>query len=641
MSLLHWWPLNGHTKDYGLRNWEKILTNSVFIQDGLFNQAAQSTRFYGREQALNQQSVFSCALWWKVDSQECTTRYHNAISLCIYDPALSAYGYVRFDNTTYDTQQIRAMHFHDNSNGRFTTGNNFQDNIPNPYDKWHHYVMACDGTKIQFYIDGQPAGTAPVKTGSFLTGELTAETIVGVYVNDLRIYDHCLSQLEAKELSQGLTVHYNFEERINEPTTNVFANKVLGWGNRWQEVTEYPAGITPQARVLKRTSSNNYFGSASDFFQDLSVDAWKGQYLTFSCWYYRGSATSPKIGVHLSNANYTYYTEPVSWTNRDVVGEWAYGTYTGRVKPNLTYTDPIYYVPGCGGGSDDDVFYIADPQLELKPYATPYVNGTRTPGDVFDNSGYGHDAISGSDVDFTTAVSSGTKALKLNGATVGNPNNSYIYASNAPDLKIWTVNMWMTMHTNASMGATQSLICGKSPNGAFDGYTKLTFQNGGTRMAVRCTLNDGSTYNDYLIGPGSISINVPHMYTWVSDGTTISGYVDGVLQGTATPASQYHNLFNPGSLGKAWSDGHWNPDAEIDDFKVWGSALSAADILTEYQRKAAIAQPAHFMARELVEVDGVSCTIDKKGVTRTGFVEAPENVKVFHTILQADEISEH
>ena len=35
-------------------------------------------------------------------------------------------------------------------------------------------------------------------------------------------------------------------------------------------------------------------------------------------------------------------------------------------------------------------FYITDIQLEEKDHATPYVNGTRSTGKVYDNSGYGN-----------------------------------------------------------------------------------------------------------------------------------------------------------------------------------------------------------------------------------------------------------
>ena len=35
-------------------------------------------------------------------------------------------------------------------------------------------------------------------------------------------------------------------------------------------------------------------------------------------------------------------------------------------------------------------FYITDIQLEEKDHATPYVNGARSTGKVYDNSGYGY-----------------------------------------------------------------------------------------------------------------------------------------------------------------------------------------------------------------------------------------------------------
>jgi hypothetical protein len=40
-------------------------------------------------------------------------------------------------------------------------------------------------------------------------------------INDVRIYDHALSQAEVKELSKALVVHYTFDDICAEPTTNI------------------------------------------------------------------------------------------------------------------------------------------------------------------------------------------------------------------------------------------------------------------------------------------------------------------------------------------------------------------------------------------------------------------------------------
>ena len=43
-------------------------------------------------------------------------------------------------------------------------------------------------------------------------------------LNDFRIYDHCLSPKEVKEIAKGLVLHYPLNDRYIENTTNLFGN---------------------------------------------------------------------------------------------------------------------------------------------------------------------------------------------------------------------------------------------------------------------------------------------------------------------------------------------------------------------------------------------------------------------------------
>lgn len=48
------------------------------------------------------------------------------------------------------------------------------------------------------------------------------------YINDVRIYDHCLSPKEVKEISKGLVLHYPLNDAYLEETSNLFTYPTPG-----------------------------------------------------------------------------------------------------------------------------------------------------------------------------------------------------------------------------------------------------------------------------------------------------------------------------------------------------------------------------------------------------------------------------
>lgn len=186
--------------------------------------------------------------------------------------------------------------------------------------------------------------------------------------------------LKGKDINSVTTCRLPYV--IAEGTTNLLAGKSLGFGTRWTTVTTYPTGYVAKSRVLKRVTSDPYFGAASTFLSNTSnVSYWAGKYMTLSCWYYRPSSTDPKISIGLfgNNGSTTYSRcfDLMSTTDLDVVGKWTKAVITLRVKQDMSAYSSITYIFGCSGGTSSDTLYMADPQLELKDHATPFVDGTR------------------------------------------------------------------------------------------------------------------------------------------------------------------------------------------------------------------------------------------------------------------------
>ena len=80
-------------------------------------------------------------------------------------------------------------------------------------NKWNHVVFTRNTTETKLYLNGEPkltgtAGTIP--SGNYFVGSWSSTTGQNYKgrMCDVRIYDHCLSPMEVKKLSQGLVLHY-------------------------------------------------------------------------------------------------------------------------------------------------------------------------------------------------------------------------------------------------------------------------------------------------------------------------------------------------------------------------------------------------------------------------------------------------
>jgi hypothetical protein len=89
---------------------------------------------------------------------------------------------------------------------------------------WHHIACTVDDDTITTYRDGVKVATASIASTGILT-DLTSSNFIELgadhpggdefgtdYINDFRVYDHCLSPKEVKELSKGLILHYKLAD---------------------------------------------------------------------------------------------------------------------------------------------------------------------------------------------------------------------------------------------------------------------------------------------------------------------------------------------------------------------------------------------------------------------------------------------
>lgn len=89
---------------------------------------------------------------------------------------------------------------------------------------WAHVVCTYDGTQVKIYLNGSLTAT---RSGTLATLEYagpyylgrdsrTGTTAFNGKMNDFRVYDHCLSAAEVKEISKGLVLHYKLDDIVDD-----------------------------------------------------------------------------------------------------------------------------------------------------------------------------------------------------------------------------------------------------------------------------------------------------------------------------------------------------------------------------------------------------------------------------------------
>lgn len=78
---------------------------------------------------------------------------------------------------------------------------------------WYHFAYVIDNSNMYVYVNGVLQKSRTIYANDSLTGTISfGDSSISCKVNDFRIYNHCLTDVEIKNLYKALVLHYNFEE---------------------------------------------------------------------------------------------------------------------------------------------------------------------------------------------------------------------------------------------------------------------------------------------------------------------------------------------------------------------------------------------------------------------------------------------
>lgn len=461
---------------------------------------------------------------------------------------------------------------------------------------WHHAACTIDDNEITIYLDGVKVTTSTLTAQGIVNTDITSSNFIEIgcdhpggnefftgYINDFRIYDHCLSVKEVKELSKGLVLHYKLD-KINGGPTNYYQS------------TKNVHILTNGSNLTKDTSINGFYWTSSATSTSTRID---NVITSTGYWTISGEAKvstgTGKLNIDLNDISGTTTVDlttdyqPINWT----------------INNTKTVDSTYHFIDlNISNIAANTLIYIKDLKIEQGTKASSW---SPNPVDTaythikydkeFDCSGYNYDGeVIGSLESFTDTPRYDASVIFANNTDTISPMACF---SNNQTLTALTTSIWAKTNTMNSV----------APNLISLGENSFWRFRIASATSVWYYIRVGTTQiSNTLSVPSSITStlldNKWHLYTLVFDQGVAKFYIDGVLIGTGNHTGTATYL-TCGST--AWHLAGYASNAEnfigsLSDFRIYVTALSADDILELYHTAANIDNHGNIYAGELKEV---------------------------------------
>ena len=221
MSLQVWLPFNRDISNYGLYNTTTRSVNSASIATG--GKLGNCLSLSSDGQAVSLDSFMDvCSTYtrysisaWIYMSSAATNHSSSILSSGDWNSGDSQFCFGLY---SYSSNGYWKMLVPNKSS--WSDGINLSSSIK--LNTWYNICITYDGTTTRGYVNGEYVGsyagggiTASSNSKNLYVGSATyynGFTLKGS-MNDVRIYDHCLSAKEVKEISKGLICHYKLDNK--------------------------------------------------------------------------------------------------------------------------------------------------------------------------------------------------------------------------------------------------------------------------------------------------------------------------------------------------------------------------------------------------------------------------------------------
>jgi hypothetical protein len=601
MSLQVWLPLNGSLKNIGCQQIAKSSGSDTYTSLGKIGNRSLNLSAAITFSGLQKTKTFSVAFWVRVDA--CTTDWTRILQINTVTSSDGSAANFRFEAANLSGSVPRCCSWHNNLPYSISNGSRILITAAQK-TQWHHCCVTYNGNNVYSYTDGILIGTDTGLGGYFLNSFIIgSSTAITGYMNDLRIYDHCLSVKEVKMLARGLILHYT----LSRPGDNLYLNAASG-GNYASKAWNEVSGVTFTNSLSDPSLGEVTYNIAANSAATASY--YCGPWINFSNGGFTTNGTQYNVSYEVwCNHDMSFRSigaEGLGAESKTIKGnQWTYVSYTSIRGSNAStafvmYTDRTAWTVGT-------IFKIRKCKVEYGSKATPWIPGSSdalyntlglNSNIESDVSGYGNN---GTRVNITEWS---TNTPRYIGSTVLG-NNKYIYSAygtcnNANLFAECTVSAWI-YPTSVPSGWTGGIGIDHNQSAT---YKKFSISNYGGYFTVHTVYN--GNWNSTQYTELKLSMNTWHHIAATLSGNTVKMYLNGSLVKTftinwGTSTNMSSNLCFCVGNDLAGSPEYF--DGLQSDARLYATALSADDVKELYHTSASVDKSGNLYIGEIVESD--------------------------------------
>ncbi len=589
MSLLVWLPLNGSLNNQGLSditvNGTPAYGSGKISKDAL--DLINSRQITINCPSLNTVSKFSICFWVIGTKDVNDPDWASPIKFSANKSGSTVNEAFRFGKDNRASSNGFPIGMFNNSSYPIAATNSLTFTSASDWDKWTHICMTTDGINLKSYVNGVLITNATDGTNGFLTGtiKLRAERYNG-FLNDFRVYDHCLSQKEVKELSKGLMLHYKLGGPGGEnilPNSNGLVPTKYRVSNyaTTKNVTVDEFGCSNAVRCTGSDGTNGIVAliglgpSESDVYYSYSI-------------YMKNNHLTNKIRFSSNNGGvYSEYLNPGE--AKRLIAENAIGNGSSMIQFNIR-------TENVGDAFD---FTAWHPKIEIGSKVTPWCpNLSDTEYSTmgyddnieYDLSGYKSNGIKTSIIGWSGDTPRYNSSYKFDGTNYISMSS---FLSTTSIYSKITISCWVKR--TADFGDYNSFIY----SGIIDIYVKYNYNN--NPYTLMCNWNhtkEDFTYSSNTWHPNHhVPLNEWEHIAFTFDSGVITLFINGELSNSNDRSST--GIYIYGRRGS--SIGVRCDSIQLSDLRVYATALSEEDIKELYSVSASIDNVGNLYSAEVFE----------------------------------------